>query len=880
MESSETDVFGVLGRPAEFVGREEELRALDSVLDRAISYQAPQLVTILGNQGTGKSRLLAEWIARVEKSGRGVRVFRGRADERGSEYGVFQRLLRERFALSEAEDKKRQVERVRSEIERVFGDRRVAEVAHFLGAFLELSVRESPFLRAVAENPAQRDQIARTVLRRFLEVDAEKGPLVLAFEDFQWGDERSLSLLRELGEGLGGSPVVLIALARPDLFVRYPQWGSFEGDHTRIDLRALDPSDAEKMLRRLLARAGNLPADFVEQAVEQTGGNPFFLEELVRLYMANGAITHSGRIDLRIAEGTQLPLTVEEAVQARIAALAPPERDVLEKASTLGNVFWTGTILALTRLRHEVDEHRGLFQGDGIRERIEKIIDEMVDRDYILRIPDSSIPGEHEYCFKHNLERELIAKMTEPERARKYHLFAAQWLEVRMVDRSEEHLEFLGQLYDRGGNPRRAAYLFIAAGDKARARYANDAAIAFYERGIELLEFDDALAKIEALHNLGDVCALVGKTERALATFEEMLRYAWLLDLKPKGGAAHGRIGRLFRQRGDFDKSLEHLSIAHKLFVEAADRRGIAASLDDIGKVHWLRGEYDEALSHCRQALGLRREIGDLRSIALSLSNIGRVHHDSGGFKAALECFDEALDIRREIEDKPGEIRSLWDLGRVNEALGDVARAYVLYEQAYGKACEIGDRLGQAHLLANMGDAMTKKGDAREAAKHLGEAAELAQSLGDRLLLSECARSLGETYLLLGDSQAAREQCRLALELAEKVRSRPHAGAALRALARVTSQSGAEEARDDGQVLYERAVAELVEVGNELELARCYREYADFEDRLGRAHEARSLRARAEEISARLRGAAQNAASMIPIELDVDDVEFEGSSFT
>src|SRR5262249_28852379 len=153
---------------------------------------------------------------------------------------------------------------------------------------------------------------------------------------------------------------------------------------------------------------------------------------------ANGAITHSGRINLGIAENTQIPMTVEEAVQARIAALAPPERDVMEKAATMGNVFWTGTLLALTRLRHEVDERSGLYQGDGLRERIEKIIDEMVDRDYILRIPDSSIAGEHEYCFKHNLERELIAKMTEPERARKYHLFAAQWLEVRMQDRSEE----------------------------------------------------------------------------------------------------------------------------------------------------------------------------------------------------------------------------------------------------------------------------------------------------------------------------------------------------------------------------------------------------------------------------------------------------------
>jgi hypothetical protein len=133
--------------------------------------------------------------------------------------------------------------------------------------------------------------------------------------------------------------------------------------------------------------------------------------------------------------------------------------------------------------------------------------------------------------------------------------------------------------------------------------------------------------------------------------------------------------------------------------------------------------------------------------------------------------------------------------------------------------------------------------------------------------------------LLLGDPDAAREQCRQALELAERVRSRTHKGSALRALAHVASHAVAiPQARDDGFVLYERAIEQLVEVGNELELARCYREYAELHDRLHNSLEARNLRARADEITARLRGAAQSSESALPIELDEVDVEFEGGA--
>src|SRR5690606_33122964 len=180
-------------------------------------------------------------------------------------------------------------------------------------------------------------------------------------------------------------------------------------------------------------------------------------------------------------------------------------------------------------------------QGDDpTRRRVLEIVAELVERDYLLELgtEDSTIPGDAELVFKHNLERELIARSTDPERLARYHRLAAQWLETKLGGRSEEQLEFLAQLYERGGDRRRAAHCYLAGGDKARARYANQEAVELYTRGLAMLERHDALARAAALHNLGDVLDLVGRTDEALEQFREMLHQAWLFDDQAKAGAA------------------------------------------------------------------------------------------------------------------------------------------------------------------------------------------------------------------------------------------------------------------------------------------------------------------------------------------------------
>jgi len=852
------------------VGRASQLATLSDVVARAIDFQAPQLVTVVGNQGTGKSRLIHELTSLLASREPPCRVFHGAA-ERDPEgkpvrHAALTSLLRDRFELAPVPDETSRL-RFAHELRTVMSSDQVAEMLHFIGSLLGLDYPPTPFLRAVAENPKQHTELARTALRRFIELDAAQSPLVLVLDDMQWADAETLGLVSELVTGLAGSPVVLLTAARPDMLVHASGWGEGAVDHERVDLRNLELDDAEQMFRNLLARVPNIPEETAQGAVEMTGGNPAFLEQLVRLFLDNGTIDTRGpvwRLDPDRAAATELPISIEEAIEARIAALENEERDLLEKAAVFGNVFWVSAVIAMTRIETEPPQvvsgplEIEWGEGEDVRRRVSDLVASLAERDYVLPldVDDSSIQGESEVVFKHNLERELIVRSTEISRRSRYYLSAAQWLEAKTVQRSDEQLEFLAGLYEKGGDELRAAHCYLQGGDRARARYAPDEARTLYDKGLQMLGEVDAPARLDGLHNLGDVLEQSGRTEEAMRYFVEMLQLAWRYDNFAKAGAAYSRLARGYRRFGKYDLAMEHLRRAHELFERSRDDRGIASTLDDMGRVHWARGGFGQALEFHRQALTIRRARGDRRSIALSLANIGRVHHDTGNFKAAINQFREALDLRRDIGDLVGVVQSLCDLGGVHAEDGNHELALELLGEARTMAQDIGDKLALADVLSRAGEVKAAMGRGHEAVVDLTEAKQLASGLGDRGALATAHQRLAQVQLQLGDLEAADVEARAAVAVSEAVGLRVHIGCGYRVKAEVAAALGqAAQAEDD----FRRAIDILAAVKHEVELARAYQGLAQVKERAGLAADAQKLRHRAAEIFNRLRGAAATA---------------------
>ncbi len=845
------------------IGRLSEREVILASIKRAVDGSRPELITIIGNPGVGKSRLVTEAIADLRERMPNVRSFRGTARSESGVIGAMARILRARLGLADGGDPATQALEMRTKVTELFGDRRVQEILHFLGAFLGLKFGGTPLADAIEENSRAFQQVSRAVLRRFFEVDAHRSPLLLVFEDLHHATPDGIRLLRELIESMSGAPIVVLVTARPELLARSHTWSVIIGErHTRIELGPLATEESEVLARSLLAKLGDPPAELIDAAVEMGGGNPLLIEQLVQIFFNEKVIEARAdgtfAVDLERLDSIELPMSVEDAVRARLSALTPPEREMLEMGAVMGSVFWLGGLVVLGRAHKEIPEMWG--GGEDLAPHYRDLLQSLQDRDYVLQMPDSSIPSDEEWIFKHNLEREMLAELVAPENAKEYHLILAEWLEFRFQERNEEQLDLLAFHYERGDRPLRAARGYLESADRARARYANQKAAEHYVRGIALLGEHDVALRLDAHHHIGDVLQTIGRTDEALLEFRKMLALSFRLDLKAKGGAAHNRIGRVHRDTGHLDIAMKHLGTGLALFEAAGDERGVASSLDDIGKVHWMRGSYDTALRYLQDALVRRDALGDKRSIALSLNNMGLVFQDSGQYKAALDALTRALELRREVEDLPGVAMTLNNLGTIHQDKGEDDLAIAMWQEALEVAREIGDRKRQAILLLNIGEGHYRMRKPDEATRILTEVEKICEDLGDRILLAEAWRGLGKAALLRGDLPQAQSYLEKAVDLFQQTRSKVLVGIAKRTLGECLATWGYDtEHGRRAERVFRESLDVFEETGSELEYARTARAFADFLKAApegagsGLADEADRLKLRADEIFTKLK---------------------------
>ncbi len=821
-----------IGRPP-FIGRLAERAAAQERIDLSIRAAQCEAVTVVGAAGIGKSAFVDELIADVVGVHPDLRVYRGAATADRGAHAALATILRTRFGLRADGDAHAQANEVCAQVMDLFGDRRVDEILHFLGVFLGMRFGQTLLGEAFLEDPRASEHVARAVLRRLFEVDSYSSPILLVFEDVHLAGADGVRLLRSLVEGIRGAPVAVVFTSRPELFaIAHDFCAQPVGRHLRIDLAPFDAGESSVMAKALLSTIENVPAQLVAKAVRLGGGNPTLIRQIVRVYFDHGviAVDEEGiaTIDLDRLERISLPVSMEDAAGARVAALAPSELELLKRAALMGRVFWISGLVVLGRTGTEPPALWGGAEDLALQYR--DTLKPLVDRGYVTRLRGGAMEaGDESYAFGTDFDRERLLALVPPEEAELWHQVLAEWLEFRLGSRGEEQLDLLARHYAGGGRPLRAARYYLKSADLARERYANRKAVEHYELGLTLLDARDVGLRLDAHHHLGDVYSMLGQNDEALAQFEQMRVLAYRLDLKGKGGAAHHRIGRLHRDAGRLDDCMRHLGTALALFQSARDERGIASCFDDIGKTHWLRGAFDTALTFLRDGLARREAQGDKRAIALSWNNIGLVFQDSGQYKAAYDALVRARDLRREVNDLPGLVVTLNNLGTIHSDRGEDHDAVVIWRQALELADEIGDRRRHAVLMLNIGQAMYRMRNADEAVRILEEVEPIAEELGDRLLLAETRRGLGKAHFWRADLGTAQRYLENALEMFEQIRSKVHIGIAQRTLAEVLAAYGAET--DEGkraELLFRKALATLEALGAELEFARTARIFADF----------------------------------------------------
>jgi class 3 adenylate cyclase/tetratricopeptide (TPR) repeat protein len=736
------------------VGRDREVEALTAALGRAEQQRSPELVTLVGVPGIGKSRLVGELFTAIEH-GRTLTYWRqGRSLPYGEgvSFWALAEMVKAQAGILETDNDEDVASKLSQAVERLIEE----DAAWVLGHL-------RPLVGQAAEVAPGSLEEAFTAWRRFFEALAEQRPLVLVFEDIQWADDGLLDFIEHLADWVKGVPMLILCTARLELLERRPAWGGGKLNAATVALSPLSDEDTARLIAALSDQP-LLPAEAQTALLERAGGNPLYAEQYVRMMVERGT-----------AHDLPLPESVQGIIAARLDALPREEKALLQDAAVIGKVFWLGSLEASERQLHSLQQ-----------------------KEFVQRARRSSVEGQTEFAFKHLLVRDVAyAQIPRSERADK-HVRVAQWLESS--GRPEDNAEMVAHHYSSAVELYRAAGRNLSpitapavnalrvAGDRATALGAYVQAEGYFSAAAELAPPDDP-ERLQLLFRRGRARFLrTGEGEEELEA-----ALSGLLDAADHETAAETALllaeGAWYQGRRE--AAIEYLERARSL-VEGKPPSPIQVRvLAEVSRYDMLADRNDDAVEVGRTALRMAEELGLSDTVIPLLTNIGCARTAAGDFDG-VEDLERSVALAAEANNIRELIRARNNLGAMSLLLGDIPRAHRESVEAYRIALRSG-HLVAAHW-STAGPVLAQEyflGEWDEAVRRADEAIDS----GIRSYQSSASHAFRSLMRIArGDTEGAESDAQLAVDLALPAQD-PQLVLSTLAMAAVVFQSAGSEAR-------------------------------------------------------------------------------------
>ncbi len=756
-----------LSLEAPLVGRDVELSMLENTYSRVVRDKRAHLVTIFGEPGVGKSRLVREFLETLE----GATVLRGRSLPYGEgiTYWPLAEMVKVSAGIHDDEPVREAFDKLRACCE----DEAIAD----------LLANASGVLEAV-EAEATGQEIAWAA-REWAARLAEPQPLALVFEDIHWAEEPLLELVEHLAEYVRDAPLFILCLARPELLEVRPSWGGGRLRSAALELEPLADEQAKELIDALVAGT-TLEYDCRDEILDVTEGNPLFVEETVRML-----VEQEGRFSI----ATGIPNTLQSLIAARIDRLPAAEKRLVQRAALIGRVFWDG---ALAHLSPEVDEIDPQLEG-------------LVLRELVLPESRSSISGERAFKFKHVLIREVAYQGLSKSARAAQHARFAEWLKERAGEELLEirafHLDKAAYLVAEldGSTPRElaveAAEALEAAGRRAMAREAFKTARKLALRSVELEPtLDRRWLAARAAERLGDMpavavemetvrrlaveqgdkkleaIALASLAQIALFTQADLARAMELatraLEILPDNAHVGARIEvmnvrvQIASWVGDNETAEEYLRHVLDAAHEAKRQDLEASAIQGLASLYIMKLDLAAAKKLLERGRELAEASGGVLVRAAVLERCGNLHLIEGDLDAADEAFSKALELYQEVGFTSGIAWGQKHLGTIAWKRGDLDRAQELYREAVGMLKKLGDRAYLCECQRALAELLVEAGKLEEAERFALQARE---TVGPQDALSQITTTfaLGVVRAAQGRDGEAEQLFGSALERAE-----------------------------------------------------------------------------------------------------------------
>jgi class 3 adenylate cyclase/tetratricopeptide (TPR) repeat protein len=858
---------GVEGIETNMIGRQAELQMLQGTLRELFASRQMQAITVVGEAGVGKSRLLYEFRSWLQLQPESVRIFKGRADQgtRYRPYSLIRDLFAFRFEMQDSDAPGVARQKLVDGIVSFMGPEGAAK-APFIGHLIGLDFSDEPSLQAVlSDGPRLRDSAFHHLVQFFARVIGD-GQMAVYLEDIHWADDGSLELIDYLMREASHLPILLLCLARPALYERLPAWGSGRAFHRRLDLQPLSRHENRRLVADILRHVPRIPRALHELIVNGAEGNPFYTEELIKVLIEDRIIIKGEdewQVQVQRLPRARVPATLTGVLQARLDALPAAEREVLQCASVIGRVFWADAVAHLLHCStrdQEVSE-------------VASILGRLQDKELIFRRDVSGFAGTEEFTFKQAILRDATYDTLLKRQRRTYHAEVAHWLVARSGERVKEYAGLIGEHLEWAGDLNQAAEWYGRAGKQAHLAFAPESALSYYQKAVTLLTSNrpytgslaGMLRRAELYEGMGEVLLRQARVADSLEAFDAMQKLAAAVRDPAAEARAWIGLARAHALQGDHRASLDSAGHADVLARAAGEDavRELAAVYYQKAVTYYRLGDFEAALRLAEQGLVLAQENGLQPEIARKLNLLGNVYSVLGHREKVYRYYRQALDLYRELGDRWGVATVISNLGEVARRLeADFESAAGLYQEALSLTRDIGDRDGEVVALNNLGGAQVGLRQYEAAEDSLYRVLKMAEPIN--------WHGLPETYCFLAEACLGQERiaealawAQRALDLAREGQEQELIGGAWRCLGRIASRlqepiqldlwhTGQPSLSCDASACFAEAWAIFVETGIELEQVHTLRDWAYYENRQGDQALGRKLRHDADQLCGRL----------------------------
>jgi class 3 adenylate cyclase/predicted ATPase len=734
------------GIEAPLVGRSREQQALVDAVERIRRERIVQLVTLIGVPGIGKSRLVSELMnsLNVGPNAATTRVGRSVPYGEGVTFWALAEIVKEQAGIDELDSAAAAEEKLHEAVVEIVPDATDASwIEGHLRTLAGVSLGDGPHGDGRSE--------AFGAWRRFFELLAERAPLVLVFEDLHWADAGLLDFVDHLVDSALSVPLLVVATARPELLEHRPSWGGGKRNAISFSLPPLSPEETKQLFAALLDRT-DLAEDFETTLLERSGGNPLYAGEYVRMLGDRGLLDRGGGVQR--SENLPMPPSVQAVIAARLDALGPEGKTLLQAAAVLGERF---TVEALAK----VDGRAVTVVEEGLLS--------LERRDFVTRTRGL---GGRSFSFRHALVRDVAYGQIARAGRLKRHRRAAEWIESlgRPVDQAETLAHHyvsalkLARLtgVDAEDLPTHARVALTEAGERALSLDAYASAARFFGEALELMASDDP-GRAAVQLRLGR--ALIDGRLEGAGILEDARKSALEGGDRELAAEADVLLYALAASQGKGGRAAEHLDRARELVRTSPQSPTKALVLSNTARYLMQAGKEAEAVEVGRDGLAMAEALG-LDSLRASvLVNIGTARV-SGGDAGGIDDIERGIELAKEMPSVV--LRALRDLASAHILLGDLRRAFPIMAEARTLAERLGHGSQARWLSAALAIEAYWRGEWDDAGRTVDALLEEAKAGRPHYMDAICYFVRGHIRLARGSAPAAGEDAAAGLETARR----------------------------------------------------------------------------------------------------------------